>query len=200
MSSEGEILRHSRNFVVITIIIILCFTICFYITGILFSVVIIGDWDYITRYFSLPLHRQFVTLFQTIWEYWIYYFKNHQLLELSSQNYLILKLWTCTFAPVITLLIIAFMFRAPIMDFRPFKKEESIHGDARWAKAKEVKKMGLRKKNGCLLGKYGGKFLVTDDYQHILLFAPTGSGKGVGFVIPNLLFWNNSVIVFVVRI
>ena len=51
-----------------------------------------------------------------------------------------------------------------------------------------------------LLGKYKGKFLIADGYQHCLLFAPTGSGKGVGFVIPNLLFWRDSVIVHDIKL
>lgn len=33
-----------------------------------------------------------------------------------------------------------------------------------------------------------------------MLFAPTGSGKGVGFVIPNLLFWTDSVIVHDIKL
>jgi type IV secretion system protein VirD4 len=33
-----------------------------------------------------------------------------------------------------------------------------------------------------------------------LLFAPTGSGKGVGFVIPNLLFWEDSVVVHDIKL
>ena len=46
-----------------------------------------------------------------------------------------------------------------------------------------------------MLGRTGAKnYLVADDFQHVLLFAPTGSGKGVGFVIPNLLYWEESVI------
>jgi len=48
---------------------------------------------------------------------------------------------------------------------------------------------------GFLLGRTGAKnYLVADDFQHVLLFAPTGSGKGVGFVIPNLLFWEESIV------
>jgi type IV secretion system protein VirD4 len=60
--------------------------------------------------------------------------------------------------------------------------------------------MGLRAKEGVLLGSYSNKFLIAKDYQHVLLFAPTGSGKGVGFVIPNLLFWKESVIIHDIKL
>ena len=45
-----------------------------------------------------------------------------------------------------------------------------------------------------------GKYFIAKDYQHVLLFAPTGSGKGVGFVIPNLLFWKESVFVHDIKL
>ena len=88
-----------------------------------------------------------------------------------------------------------FMMRAPLMDFRPVRKKEKIHGDAKWSDESEIRRAKLRAKKGLLLGRTGAKnYLVIDDFQHVLLFAPTGSGKGVGFVIPNLLFWEESVI------
>ncbi len=93
-------------------------------------------------------------------------------------------------------LILLFFIRAPLMDFRPLKKKESLHGDAKWASEEEIREAKLRAKKGILLGRTGARnYLIADDFQHILLFAPTGSGKGVGFVIPNLLFWEESVIV-----
>lgn len=92
-------------------------------------------------------------------------------------------------------LFLLYMMRAPLLDFRPFHKKETIHGDAKWADETTIRKAKLRAKSGILLGRTGAKsYLIADDFQHILLFAPTGSGKGVGFVIPNLLFWEQSVI------
>lgn len=88
-----------------------------------------------------------------------------------------------------------FIGRAPLLDFRPFKLKESIHGDAHWATETEIRQAKLRAKKGLLLGRTGkDNYLICDDFQHVLLFAPTGSGKGVGFVIPNLLFWQESVV------
>lgn len=92
-------------------------------------------------------------------------------------------------------LIVLFLARAPLTDFRPFRYKESIHGDAHWANEGEIRRAKLRAQKGLLLGRTGkNNYLVIDDFQHVLLFAPTGSGKGVGFVIPNLLFWENSVV------
>ena len=91
-------------------------------------------------------------------------------------------------------LIFLYLFRAPLLDFRPFKLIESVHGDAHWATEKEIKQAKLRAKKGLLLGQTKTGYLIADDFQHVLLFAPTGSGKGVGFVIPNLLFWDQSVV------
>mgnify|MGYP003394123547 CR=1 FL=1 len=92
-------------------------------------------------------------------------------------------------------LFLLFLIRAPLLDFRPFKLKESVHGDAHWASEAEIRRARLRCRKGLLLGRTGvNNYLICDDFQHVLLFAPTGSGKGVGFVIPNLLFWTESVV------
>lgn len=135
--------------------------------------------------------------FKYFWQYW---YENKDQLEISSINYFPLKLKLATFVPTTILAILVFLFRAPLMDFRPFKPEEKIHGDAKWASERDIKKSGLRAKTGMLLGKDKKGFLIADGYQHALLFAPTGSGKGVGFVIPNLLFWQDSVIVHDIKL
>jgi len=92
-------------------------------------------------------------------------------------------------------IILLWIARAPLLDFRPFKEQEEIHGSARWATEADIKRAKLRAKRGFLLGRTGARdYLIADDFQHALLFAPTGSGKGVGFVLPNLLFWEESVV------
>jgi type IV secretion system protein VirD4 len=57
----------------------------------------------------------------------------------------------------------------------------------------------LLKGDGIIVGRYNGKFLTLAGQQHILLSAPTRSGKGVGIVIPNLLAWNDSVVVLDIK-
>ncbi len=107
------------------------------------------------------------------------------------------------FPPTIALfgfLLTLFFLRAPLIDFRPFKEKESIHGDARWASEKDIREAGLREKEGMLVGNSPRGYLVAGGFQHCLLFAPTGSGKGVGFVIPNLLFWKESCVVHDIKL
>lgn len=81
-----------------------------------------------------------------------------------------------------------------------FKKKEKVHGDAKWADPDEIERAGLRSKAGMLLGRDDNGYFVSAGYQHSLLFAPTGSGKGVGFVIPNLLFWEESCVVHDIKL
>lgn len=110
------------------------------------------------------------------------------------------KLLISTFAPFIVWGFIIFALRAPLSDFRPFGKEEKLHGDAKWAGEKEIRKAELRSKKGLIIGRDARGYLVAPGYQHCLLFAPTGSGKGVGIVIPNLLFWEDSLFVHDIKL
>ncbi|MDG2957053.1 type IV secretory system conjugative DNA transfer family protein [Bisgaard Taxon 10/6] len=84
------------------------------------------------------------------------------------------------------------------------KPKEEIHGSARFATDQEVAKSGLlstakkRAKNkypSVLIGKYKGKFMHYSGQRFVYLAAPTRSGKGVGIVIPNLLTYEDSVVV-----
>lgn len=69
------------------------------------------------------------------------------------------------------------------------------YGSARWATGKEIKAAGLLESDGVVLGRWGRDYLRHDGPEHVLCFAPTRSGKGVGLVIPTLLTWPGSVIV-----
>ncbi len=77
---------------------------------------------------------------------------------------------------------------------REAKKVET-YGSARWAEPEEVKAAGLLGHDGVVLGRYDEHYLRHDGPEHILCFAPTRSGKGVGLVVPSLLTWPGSAIV-----
>jgi type IV secretion system protein VirD4 len=74
-----------------------------------------------------------------------------------------------------------------------------LHGAARWASEADLKQGGLRADRGVLLGRSGGRPLVFGGPEHVMLYAPTRTGKGVGVVIPNLLTWPDSVVVLDIK-
>jgi type IV secretion system protein VirD4 len=71
----------------------------------------------------------------------------------------------------------------------------TTYGSARWAETREVRRAGLLRHDGVLLGQWHGAYLRHDGPEHVLCFAPTRSGKGVGLVVPTLLTWPGSAIV-----
>ena len=73
-------------------------------------------------------------------------------------------------------------------------RERKLFGDARFATRAEIKRAGLFAEKGIIVGKLGRKFLIFGGQQHVLVAAPTRSGKGQGIAIPNLLNWDDSVV------
>jgi len=71
----------------------------------------------------------------------------------------------------------------------------TTYGSARWATLKEIRRAGLVGDRGVFLGRIGDDYLRHDGPEHVLAFAPTRSGKGVGLVVPTLLSWTGSVVV-----
>src|ERR1700726_4735376 len=74
-------------------------------------------------------------------------------------------------------------------------KNVETYGSARWASNEEIRKAGLLGPDGVVLGCHAGHYLRHDGPEHVLCFAPTRSGKGVGLVIPTLLTWPGSAII-----
>lgn len=74
-------------------------------------------------------------------------------------------------------------------------KSSGSHGSADFANTSDLRQNKLFQKEGFLLGKYSGRFMRFNDAGHLLTFAPTRMGKGVGLVIPNLLSYEGSVVV-----
>ena len=77
---------------------------------------------------------------------------------------------------------------------------DDLHGSAHWANRREVKATGLLDAgDGVYVGAWrsGRKanYLRDAGPAHVLAFAPTRTGKGVGLVIPTLLGWAGSVVV-----
>jgi len=72
---------------------------------------------------------------------------------------------------------------------------------AQWATLADIRRSGAIAGRGIVLGRWGrnGRILRSGGEGHVMLAAPTRSGKGVGFVIPNLLEWPGSVVVLDVK-
>ncbi|WP_395443817.1 conjugal transfer protein TraG [Caulobacter sp. UC70_42] len=74
-------------------------------------------------------------------------------------------------------------------------KSVTTYGSARWATRREVLAAGLLGASGVMLGRLGEDYLRHAGPEHVLCFAPTRSGKGVGLVVPTLLTWPASAVV-----
>lgn len=74
-----------------------------------------------------------------------------------------------------------------------------LHGAARFARETEIRRHGFRARAGIVLGRKGGRFLTFGGSEHVIVEAPTRSGKGAGVVIPNLLTWTGSAVVLDVK-
>jgi type IV secretion system protein VirD4 len=71
----------------------------------------------------------------------------------------------------------------------------TTYGSSRWATGHEIDDAGLFRPAGVFLGRVGGRYLRHDGPEHVMAFAPTRSGKGVGLVIPTLLSWTGSAVI-----
>lgn len=71
----------------------------------------------------------------------------------------------------------------------------TTYGSARWAISADIKRAGLFEDCGVFLGRVGRNYLRHGGPEHVMAFAPTRSGKGVGLVVPTLLGWTGSAVV-----
>ena len=83
---------------------------------------------------------------------------------------------------------------------------EDLHGSARWATPADIEATGLLDlQQGVYVGGWcSGRsnrlhYLRHNGPEHVLAFAPTRSGKGVGLVIPTLLAWSESAVVYDIK-
>jgi len=86
------------------------------------------------------------------------------------------------------------------------RTNQGLHGSARWAERIDIEKAGLlttsknKNNDAVYVGAWKGKsgkthYLKHRGPEHVLCYAPTRSGKGVGLVIPTLLSWIQSAVI-----
>ncbi|UVT17063.1 MAG: type IV secretory system conjugative DNA transfer family protein [Nitrospira sp.] len=78
-------------------------------------------------------------------------------------------------------------------------RRKPLHGEARFASHDEIQQAGLYGERGVIVGKVGRRYLVYAGQEFVLLAAPTRSGKGVSIVLPNLLHYDESVVVLDIK-
>ena len=74
-------------------------------------------------------------------------------------------------------------------------KRLTTYGSSRWSNTKDLKQAGLLDPRGVFLGRTQNDYLRHDGPEHVMAFAPTRSGKGVGLVVPTLLSWTESAVI-----
>lgn len=76
-------------------------------------------------------------------------------------------------------------------------RTELLHGDARFAEIADLKKAGMleKKQESILVGKYKRKYLYINGALHVMVVAPTRSGKTTSIAIPVLLSYQQSMVV-----
>lgn len=76
-------------------------------------------------------------------------------------------------------------------------RQESLHGDASFADLADLKKAGLldRKPESVIVGKHKGRYLYINGALHVIMVAPTRSGKTTSIAIPVLLTYQHSMVV-----
>jgi type IV secretion system protein VirD4 len=83
---------------------------------------------------------------------------------------------------------------------------DDLHGSARWATERDIRATGLMDaEQGVYVGAWCAdnshrlRYLRHNGPEHILAFAPTRSGKGVGLVVPTLLAWSESAVIYDIK-
>lgn len=88
---------------------------------------------------------------------------------------------------------------AAYMSGRERVVNETLFGKARFANQKDIEKEKLDGEKGVVLGKFKNRLLRLGGYEFVLLAAPTRTGKGVGFCVPNLLQFAGSAVVLDIK-
>jgi type IV secretion system protein VirD4 len=84
-------------------------------------------------------------------------------------------------------------------------RSADLYGSARWATTSDLIRAKLlagllarlirKRRVGIILGAWRGRYLRDCEPHHVLVVAPTRSGKGIGIVIPTLLTWPHAALI-----
>ncbi len=160
--------------------------------------------------FSPRLGKNYMHVYNPL-DFW-FWFKKYSQVYPAARSMMLNSMLDGSLVFVVALMLLTFL-RGKVLGKVKAPDELSHFADKH-----EIAKMGLLKETGLIFKKYAEKetgiyigryvkyskhaknktfeaYLKFDSNTHILYFAPTRSGKGVGFVIPNLLTYRSSMIV-----
>jgi type IV secretion system protein VirD4 len=156
------------------------------------------------RALGSPLVRfKTITLYQPFaWVMWVWRYAGSA--DPGVKNPILAGVAIVVFSSILTM---AAFFA---VNFRRARKlstnTEDIHGSARWATERDIHDTGLLgSRQGVYVGGWFNErtnhlhYLRHNGPEHILAFAPTRSGKGVGLVIPTLLAWAESAVIYDIK-
>ena len=90
-------------------------------------------------------------------------------------------------AAIVTLLAICSMYALVFGN-------DSLFGEARFATGNDIRRAGAFREQGMIIGRWGSRWMRADAEDNVMCQAPPRSGKGVSFVIPNLLMSPHSMV------
>ncbi len=160
------------------------------VIGIVLAAVLVAIWDFLAGKIFVA-----ITTFNgdvkpdmgTIYHYWTWVRQHPEAHKIAMHLYgSMIGAGVACLAPIVIVIALG-------------QKKRALYGEARWAKTSEIKEAGLLDGKGILVGSYKGKYLMLGGSQHVMMAAPTRSGKGVSVVIPNCLQWGDSMVVLDIK-
>ncbi|PAV06602.1 conjugal transfer protein TraG [Arsenophonus sp. ENCA] len=140
---------------------------------------------------------------------WKTFYETYQFYgEQAAYKKFMLVGWIGTAIPLVIALLLS------IAMFFSLKEKIFLYGNARFANAQDLTKSGFfpteqqrkKQKYPALLigkmtqGKYKGSYIYYAGQQFLMMYAPTRSGKGVGIVIPNCIYYDESLCVLDIKL
>ena len=150
--------------------------------------------------FYLQAEHSFYFMQKPSWLWLLSYIKDYKTLpDFITRQFFIIG----CLMPIYWLVLVISFNRNKTKTLYGKQGQNNLHGSAHFAKWSDVKNAGLAGNKGVVVGGYKSffktKMLHHDGAEHILCFAPTRSGKGIGLVLPTLLTWQHSILVLDIK-
>lgn len=116
----------------------------------------------------------------TIYSLWPYFVHRFEMLGLET----IVKF-------VFSNLVLLLVFHARVYHYKK-KLIGQLEKPAKFMSYLEARKVKLFSDSGIFIGKKWGRYLKVPGWEHVICFAPSGTGKTTAVTIPNLLTWDES--------